>query len=169
MRSHGRGLSAAWVARKVVAHDELQAVAGSLWWLQSDPEHGGVRRVMCSERSGEAFAVTPSDLSVGSGLHAYGGGSFAVVEDGVWFVGDDGSLFHQPLGRTPERIVRVRGSEQFGDLAPGPDGGAFAVRGGSAADEIVAVSPAGVVQVLVRSSGFLSCPRLSGGRLAYLE
>ncbi|MFJ6381425.1 S9 family peptidase [Kitasatospora sp. NPDC092039] len=169
MKSHDTGLSPAWVARKVVAYDELQAVAGSLWWLQSDPDHGGVRRVMCSERSGEAFAVTPSDFAVGSGLHAYGGGSFAVVEDGVWFVGDDGSLFHQPLGRTPERIVRVRGSEQYGDLAPGPNGGVFAVRGDNGADEIVAVAPAGGVQVLVRSSGFLACPRLAGGSLAYLE
>ncbi|WP_224274246.1 prolyl oligopeptidase family serine peptidase [Streptomyces sp. LS1784] len=144
-------------------------MAGSLWWLQSDPDHGGVRRVMCSERSGIAFAVTPSDFSVGSELHAYGGGSFAVVEDAVWFVGDDGSLFRQPLGCTPDRIVPVCGSEQYGDLAPGPDGRVFAVRGDSAADEIVAVSPAGSVQALVRSSEFLSCPRLAEGTLAYLE
>ncbi|MFD5434749.1 prolyl oligopeptidase family serine peptidase [Kitasatospora sp. NPDC127067] len=169
MRSQDTGLSPAWVARKVVAYDELQAVAGSLWWLQSDPDHGGVRRVMRSERTGQAFAVTPSDFSVGSELHAYGGGSFAVVQDGVWFVGDDGSLFHQPIGRTPDRIMPAHGSEHYGDLAPGPGGSVFAVRGDSAADEIVAVSPAGDVQVLVRSAEFLACPRLAEDTLAYLE
>ncbi|GAA2977125.1 hypothetical protein GCM10010519_10240 [Streptomyces lactacystinicus] len=63
----------------------------------------------------------------------------------------------------------VRGSEHYGDLAPGPDGSVFAVRGNSAADEIVAVSPEGDVQVLVRSSEFLSSPRLAGDTLAYLE
>ncbi|MFF3007786.1 prolyl oligopeptidase family serine peptidase [Kitasatospora sp. NPDC057940] len=169
MRSQDTGLSPAWIARKVVAYDELQSVAGSLWWLQSDPDHGGVRRVMCSELTGKAFAVTPSDFSVGSQLHAYGGGSFAVVEGGVWCVGDDGSLFRQSLGRAPDRIVPVRGSEHFGDLAPGPNGSVFTVRGDSAADEIVAVSPVGDVQVLVRSSEFLSCPRLAEDTLAYLE
>ncbi|MFE4972688.1 prolyl oligopeptidase family serine peptidase [Kitasatospora sp. NPDC056651] len=113
--------------------------------------------------------MTPSDFSVGSELHAYGGGSFAVVEDAVWFVGDGGSLFRQPPGRTPDRIVPVRGSETYGDLTPSPDGGVFAVRGNGVADEIIAVTPAGNVQVLVRSSEFLSCPRLAGDALAYLE
>ncbi|MFB8171416.1 prolyl oligopeptidase family serine peptidase [Kitasatospora purpeofusca] len=169
MRSQDSGLSPAWVARKTVTYDELQAAAGSLWWLQSDPDHGGVRRVMCSDRFGTAYAVTPSDVPVGGQLHAYGGGSFAVVRDGVWFVGNDGSLFHQPLGATPERIVPVRGSEQYGDLVPGRDGGVLAVRGDGTADEVVAVSPVGAVQVLVRSSEFLAHPRLSGGSLAYLE
>ncbi|GAA2977117.1 hypothetical protein GCM10010519_10230 [Streptomyces lactacystinicus] len=83
MRSQDTGLSPAWVARKVVTYDELQAVAGSLWWLRSDPDRGGVRRVMCLEHSGRAFTVTPSDFSVGSELHAYGGGSFAVVAGGL--------------------------------------------------------------------------------------
>ncbi|MFJ3791527.1 prolyl oligopeptidase family serine peptidase [Kitasatospora sp. NPDC090091] len=169
MRSQDSGLSPAWVARKVVTYDELQAAAGSLWWLQSDPDHGGVRRVMCSDRAGTALPVTPSDCSIGSQFHAYGGGSFAVVRDGVWFTGNDGSLFHQRFGCPPDRILPIRGSEQFGDLVPGPDGGVLAVRGDGAADEVVAVSPAGAVQVLVRSSEFLGCPRLAGDTLAYLE
>lgn len=169
MRSQDSGLSPAWVAQKVVTYDELQAAAGSLWWLQSDPDHGGVRRVMCSDRTGTAFPVTSPGFSVGSELHAYGGGGFAVVGGGVWFVGDDGSLFCQPLGGAPERIVPVRGSEQYGDLVAGPDGGVLAVRGDGIADELVAVSPAGAVQVLVRSSEFVSCPRIAGDALAYLE
>ncbi|MFG2907479.1 S9 family peptidase [Kitasatospora sp. NPDC048286] len=168
MSSHGSGLSPAWVARKVVSYDELQVVAGSLWWLQSDPDHGGVRRVMSTDRTGTVFAVTPPEFSVGSQLHAYGGGSFAVVTDGVWFVGDDGSLFHQPFGCAADKIVPVRGSAQYGDLAPADDGGVLAVRGDGASDEIVAVSVSGSVRVLVRSSEFLACPRLAGEELAYL-
>ncbi|MFE4973372.1 transposase [Kitasatospora sp. NPDC056651] len=101
MRSQGSGLSPSWVARKVVTYDELQAVAGSLWWLQSDPDHGGVQRLMRSDRSGTVVAVTPSGLPVGSRLHAYGGGSFAVTQTAVWLVGDDGSLFHQPFDGMP--------------------------------------------------------------------
>ncbi|MFJ6619606.1 prolyl oligopeptidase family serine peptidase [Kitasatospora sp. NPDC091335] len=36
-------------------------------------------------------------------------------------------------------------------------------------DEIVAASPAGDARVLVRSHGFLACPRLTGDELAYVE
>ncbi|MFD8783766.1 prolyl oligopeptidase family serine peptidase [Kitasatospora sp. NPDC059599] len=144
-------------------------MAGSLWWLQADPNHGGIRRVMHQDRIGTTVAVTPSDVSVGSELHAYGGGSFAVVDDGLWFVGDDGSLFHQPPGCAPKRIVPVCGSEQYGELAPGPGGVVLAVRGDDTTDEIITVAPSGAVQILVRSSEFLACPRIAGETLAYLE
>ncbi|MBV6695669.1 prolyl oligopeptidase family serine peptidase [Kitasatospora aureofaciens] len=167
--TEGIGLSPAWVARKLVAYDELRAAVGSLWWLQSDPDHGGCRRVMCADRSGTAVAVTPPEVSVGGQLHAYGGGAFAVTSGGVWFVGDDGSLFRQPAGGTPERIVSTVGSEQYGDLAPAAEGGLLAVRGDDTVDEIVAVSPVGRTRVLVRSRGFLACPRQAGDALAYVK
>ncbi len=164
------GLSPAWVAQNVVAFDELRFAHGFLWWLQSDPEHGGVRRIMRSDTAGPGLAVTPPQVSVGGQLHAYGGGSFAVTGDAVWFVGDDGrSVFrHGGAGRTV-RAVSGGGDDQFGDLALAADGLLLAVRGGESADEIVSVSPTGEARVLVRSPGFLAAPRLRGGVLAYLE
>ncbi|MFD8703633.1 S9 family peptidase [Kitasatospora sp. NPDC059648] len=167
--TEGIGLPPEWVARKVVAYDELRSASGSLWWLQSDPDHGGCRRVMRADRSGSAVAVTPPDVSVGGQLHAYGGGAFTVTSEGVWFVGDDGSLLRQAAGRVPERIDSVVGSAQYGDLAPAPGGGLLAVRGDDTADEIIAVSRAGHTRVLVRSREFLGSPRLAAGTLAYVE
>ncbi|MEU6233038.1 prolyl oligopeptidase family serine peptidase [Kitasatospora sp. NPDC047058] len=164
------GLSPAWVARNVVAFDELRFAHGFLWWLQSDPEHGGVRRIMRSDTAGRGLAVTPPQIPVGGQLHAYGGGSFAVAGDAVWFVGDAGrSVCRHERGRRAVRAVSGGGDDQFGDLALTTEDLLLAVRGGESADEIVSVSPAGETRVLVRSSGFLAAPRLRDGVLAYLE
>lgn len=164
------GLSPAWVAQKLVAFDELRFAQGSLWWLQSDPNHGGVRRIMRSSSTGPGRAVTSPQVPVGGQLHAYGGGTFVVGPDTVWFVGDDGrSVFGLGADGPPVRVAVGGRDVQFGELALAADSLLLAVRGGEAADEIVSVSRSGDVRVLVRSSGFLAAPRLEGGVLAYLE
>ncbi|MFH9351244.1 prolyl oligopeptidase family serine peptidase [Kitasatospora sp. NPDC017646] len=167
MTEDGTGLAPAWVAQTVVTYDELCFAQGALWWLQSDPDHGGRRRLMRSF-AGSTMPVTSPEFSVGGQLHAYGGGSFVAAPGGVWFI-DDGSLFHLPTGGTPVCVATGDDQVQYGDLALSWDGLPLAVRGGNAADEIVSVSRTGHAEVLVRSSGFLASPRLAPGMLAYLE
>ncbi|QKW20571.1 prolyl oligopeptidase family serine peptidase [Kitasatospora sp. NA04385] len=166
MTEHG-GLSAGWVARTTVALDELQVSDGRLWWLQSDPEHGGVRRVARAEPSGAARFVTPADRPVGGGLHAYGGGAFAVTGSTVWFTGRDGSLLRRTHQGGAE-VVAAAGEHQYGDLAADGEG-LLAVRGGDGEDEIVSVAADGRIEVLVRSTGFLGSPRSASGRLCFTE
>lgn len=85
---NGGPLAAKWVARKQVSHDELLTADGFLWWIQSDPDLGGARRLMRASPSGPAQAQTPPGVSVGGWLHAYGGGSFAVAADAQWVDAD---------------------------------------------------------------------------------
>ncbi|GAA2118073.1 S9 family peptidase [Kitasatospora saccharophila] len=138
-----------------------------MWWLQSDPVHGGVRRVVRAGESGAAEFVTPPEYPVGGSLHAYGGGAFAVAVGSVWFTGADGSLLRQSGGGGVELVAGAAGW-QYGDLTAGP-GGLLAVRGSDAADEIVSVSEDGGVEVLVRSEGFLGHPGVIGDRLCFTE
>ncbi|MGW3228691.1 prolyl oligopeptidase family serine peptidase [Kitasatospora sp. NPDC001095] len=160
------GLAPAWVAQTAVSYDELRFAQGALWWLQSDPDHDGRQRLMRSF-AGSTLPVTTPEFPIGSRLHAYGGGSFVVAPDGVWFV-SGGSLFHLPTGGTAVCVAPGDDGVQYGDLALSWDGLLLAVRGDDAADEIVSVSRTGHIEVLVRSSGFLASPRLAPGRLAYL-
>ncbi|MFC8716580.1 prolyl oligopeptidase family serine peptidase [Kitasatospora sp. NPDC057198] len=155
-------------ARATVARDELVAAGGFLWWLESDPDHGGTKRLVRSSPAGPATPVTPPGLAVGGSLHAYGGGSFAVAEGTVWFLGPGDSLLLQPLGDDPTVLLEGDGWA-YGDLTPGPDGRLLAVRGNAEQDEIVAVAEDGRVEVVVGSSGFLGHPRAAGDRLAFLE
>ncbi|MDO3704064.1 prolyl oligopeptidase family serine peptidase [Micromonospora sp. C28SCA-DRY-2] len=99
-----------------------------------------------------------------SGVHAYGGGSFAVVEGTLWCVGGGGLLRSRRQGDELE-LVR-RGA--IGDLTVG-DGELLAVRESEQGDELIAVSltEAQQMRTLVASSGFLGAPRPGPGLLAW--
>lgn len=167
----GNPLDAAWVARKHASYDELVSAQGALWWLQADPERGGIRGVMRAA-GGRAEVVTPPGWPVGGWLHAYGGGEFAVGVGGrLWAVSGRDGLVHEVTEAAEPRLVVPDGEGfAYGDLwATGT--GLLAVRGGEHGDEIVSVDADGApgVRRLVASDGFLAAPRLLGDRLAYLE
>ncbi|MGV9267274.1 prolyl oligopeptidase family serine peptidase [Kitasatospora sp. NPDC003701] len=166
---HSGPLPSAWVAREQVSYDELRASDDALWWLQSDPDLGGARRLMRAGSTGVAEPQTPSQVSVGGCLHAYGGGAYAVADGTVWFVrAADSKVYRIEAGNGPEQVVPSEDGYAYGDLWCSPAGPLLAVRGDEAGDEIVEISPDGV-RVLVRSTGFLAAPRQQGDLLAYLE
>ncbi|GAA2001264.1 S9 family peptidase [Catenulispora subtropica] len=161
---------ATWVARQKVSIDELTFAAGVLWWLQNSPS-GGKTQLMRSSGAEAPVPVTPPGLAIGGWLHGYGGGSYAVGDDGVvWFIdGTDSGLRRLNPESGHVEAVTGEGGFLFGDLSPAP-GGVLAVRGCDGGDELV-LCHAGEssVQVLLRSAGFLGAPRLLGDHLAVLE
>src|SRR5689334_12738042 len=80
------GLVAAEAAAASVAYDEVRAIGRMVWWLESRPREGGRVAVMRSTEDGPPHEVTPPGTDVGSGLHGYGGGAYAVDADRVWYV-----------------------------------------------------------------------------------
>ncbi|MEV7937194.1 prolyl oligopeptidase family serine peptidase [Kitasatospora sp. NPDC088264] len=165
---NGGPLAAKCVARKQVSHDELLTADGALWWLQSDPDLGGARRLMRASPSGPALAQTPPGVSVGGWLHAYGGGSFAVAADTQWVIAEDSKVYRLRPGVEPESAVAVADGYQYGELHHAEDT-LLAVRGTDEGDQIVEITPQGEARVLVSSTGFLAAPQLHCGALAYLE
>ncbi|MFJ6136249.1 prolyl oligopeptidase family serine peptidase [Kitasatospora sp. NPDC092286] len=163
-------VSAAWVARKHTSYDELTSVGGALWWLQSDPDLEGARRLVRMAPDSVPQAQTPPDVSVGGWLHAYGGGSYAVGPDCQWIVSAIDSKVYR-IGRqsSPQCVVPREDDFLYGDLHLVPEG-LLAVRGTEDGDEIVSIGHGDTaVQVLISSTGFLASPRVRGGLLAYLE
>ncbi len=163
-------LDAAWVARKKASYDELTAVGGTLWWLQSDPDLAGARRLMRATPETGAQPQTPPDVSVGGWLHAYGGGSYAIGRTCQWIISADDSKVYRLNPDASLRCSVPTGDDfLYGDLHLADDT-LLAVRGTDEGDEIVEVEGEGAgLRVLVRSPGFLAAPRLRGAALAYLE
>ncbi|WP_181442323.1 prolyl oligopeptidase family serine peptidase [Streptomyces tateyamensis] len=163
-------LDAAWVARKKTSYDELTFAEGALWWIQSDPESGGARRLVRLGDDLEPRPQTPADISVGGWLHAYGGGSYAVGPENLWVVGaEDSKVYRIVPDEVPRAAVPDADDFRYGDLHYS-QGVLLAVRGNESGDEIVEVAADGSqVRVLVSSTGFLAAPRLHGDALAYLE
>ncbi|MFB9235032.1 S9 family peptidase [Plantactinospora siamensis] len=150
--------------RASVSYDQLRTGGGSLYWLESRPDAGGGTTVRRWRLGDGKRDVSPKGFDVASGVHAYGGGSFAVAEGTLWCVGGDG-LFRCRRGDDQLELI-THGS--FGDLTVG-DGELLAVRESEQGDAIVTVSftRASQMRTLVSSRGFLGAPRPGPGWLAW--
>lgn len=75
--------SAADTARAAGRLSQPRFNRGALYWLESRPEQGGRRRVMCAERlgAGAPREATPPGVSVRSDVHEYGGGDYGFAGD----------------------------------------------------------------------------------------
>lgn len=157
-------ISAEDAVRASVSYDQLRAADGVLYWLETRPEAGGVATVTCWRPGEGARDVSPEGFDVTSGVHAYGGGAFAIAEGTLWCVGGDG-LYRSRLYSDELELVSL-GS--FGDLTIG-DGELLAVRESEHGDDLIAVSLTGVpdIRALAVSRGFLGAPRPGPGRLAW--
>ncbi|MCO1597659.1 prolyl oligopeptidase family serine peptidase [Micromonospora sp. RHAY321] len=150
--------------RASVSYDQLRTGDDGLYWLETRPAADGGTTVT-RWRPGEGKRdISPKGFDVASGVHAYGGGSFAVAEGTLWCVDGDGLYRSRRHGDELELVSH--GS--LGDLTIG-DGELLAVRESEQGDQLVAVSLTGDPQMrtLVSSRGFLGAPRPGPGSLAW--
>ena len=176
-------VSAERVARASVYLSESLAAGDTTWWIEERPHEGGRYVVMCAGPGTDATDARPAPWSARTRVHEYGGGSFTVREDVLFFTHDvDQRLYRQeprgePIPITPEppspRAFR------YADMDVSPDGSTIAcVRERHGASELpendLVVLPAdGSAEPTVAASGrdFYASPRWSpdGRRIAFLE
>ena len=162
----------------------LRADGDALLWLESRPSEAG-RTVLVRQQRDTKIDLTPAPLDVGSRVHEYGGGAYAVSEGRVGFSHrPDGSVWLIEPELAPRMVSQVPGL-RFADFCFTPDRKRLLAvredhRNTDAQPEatLVALSlddtldaSANEGDVLLRGPGFLSSPRLSpdGCRLAWIE
>lgn len=158
-------LSVEDAVRASTSFDQLRAGDRALYWLETRPEAGG-RGTVTRWRPGEGTrSISPEGFDVTSSVHAYGGGTFAVVEDTLWCIGEAG--LHRSRRSSDQLELITQG--RFGDLTVG-DGELLAVRESEQGDEIVGILLAARAEVraLVASTSFLGAPRQGPGLLAWV-
>lgn len=140
------------------AYDSLAASPAGLHWVERVPTAGHDVVATWSPSGGTVLGSVP----VGSAVHAYGGGAFAVTDRGTWVVHEtDGQVWHAGSGR------RLTASPfPYGGLTGG-DGLLLGVRETAAHDQLVALDPAGSGEAVVTEAPFLGSACLDGGRLAW--
>ncbi len=151
-----------------------------LYWLEARPRENG-RTVLCRRRAdGEIADLTPPPFNVGSRVHEYGGGAYA-VEASIVIVSEraDGSVWLIEVGRPPRRIETPEGCRYADFEFDLPRRRVLAVREDhrsrpptdpKAAIVALPLDPAGTETILVEGPDFLSSPRLAPGgeRLAWI-
>ncbi|MFK4089238.1 S9 family peptidase [Kribbella sp. NPDC020789] len=147
------------------AFDGLTAHAGSLFWVQSSED--GVQLVKWTATEGVTLAA-PVGFAIGNEVHAYGGGSVAVSDAGVWGVSSQDHRIHR-LSPTAALPVTESASHEFGDLVV-VGNAILAICEVAGGDRLVEVDiDTGQVRSLQESTGFLASPRPGNGRLAWLS
>jgi len=151
-----------------------------LYWLEARPNENG-RKVLCRRRAdGEIADLTPPPFNVGSRVHEYGGGAYAVEKSTV-VVSEraDGSVWLIEAGRPPRRIETAEGCRYADFEFDLPRRRVLAVREDhrlrppsdpKAAIVALPLDPGGAETILVEGPDFMSSPRLAPGgeRLAWI-
>jgi len=157
----------------------LAVDGGDLYWLESRPHEAG-RTALCKRAAdGTISDVTPIPVNVGSRVHEYGGGAYA-VRDGlvVYSERKDGSV-HVIENGEPRRLTTPEGC-RYADFEFDPTRRrVIAIREDhrnrpptDPKAAIVALALEGASeQVLVEGPDFLSSPRVSAGgqKLAWIS
>ena len=157
----------------------VKVSGGDVYWSESRPEEDG-RDALVVRRDGEAPAdVVPPAFSVRTRVHEYGGGTYTVDGETVYFCNDaDQRVYRVDPGAAPEPITpapEVPFGLRYADLRVAGDW-VVCVRERVAepehVNELVAFSTDGRVEPRVIAYGhdFYAAPRISpdGAQLAYL-
>jgi dipeptidyl aminopeptidase/acylaminoacyl peptidase len=177
-------ISAELVAAGGVSLDEVRVGGDRVYWVEGRPLEGG-RQVICTAGPGVAGVedVTGKGVNARTRVHEYGGGSYALGGDALFFSNyADQRLYRQhPGSATPRPITPeppAPAAHRYADACPTPDGRLLVCvrerhHGGEVVNELVAVPADGGGEPVVLAAGrdFYASPRVSpdGRRLAWLE
>jgi dipeptidyl aminopeptidase/acylaminoacyl peptidase len=175
-------VSAAMVAEAGAPLFELHPSGDSLFWLERRPAEGGRAVVVRRDPDGKVSDVTPPGFNVRTRVHEYGGGSYAVDGDRVFFSNfTDQRLYRQDAAGKPHAITGSPpslGAIRYADAQVTSDGRSLICicerHGAKEVTNELAILPAdgrGSPRTLAGGRDFYSNPRLSpdGTRLAWLE
>ncbi|WP_091740957.1 S9 family peptidase [Phenylobacterium immobile] len=183
-------ISAESLAKSAIGVSDLRAADGRLYWLENRPDEGGRLVVMTGDAgsdtggdAGDARALTPEGFNVRTRVHEYGGASYLVVGDTLYFSNfADQRLHAQALSdRDAAPVPLTPAGYRYADYVAAPTlafgGGLIGVREdhtdpADVRNAIVALSGAAgdAGRVLFGDSDFVAYPRVSrdGARLAWM-
>lgn len=150
----------------------------NIYWLEGRPSEGGRYVLVRRTPDGKGEDVTPLNYNVRSRVHEYGGGSFLVANDAIYFSNDaDSRLYRQTLDTEPQPLT-VEADLRYSDMILDHNRDRLICvcedhtnPKREPVNTLVAVNlELGTVEVLASGHDFYSSPRLSpdGTKLAYL-
>lgn len=169
-------ISAEIVASASSQPQELNCFGDEHWWLERDPDRGGRVDIIRSHH-GQRQPRLPPKLSCRSRVHEYGGGSYCVCQDGVYFVNDQDQHIYYLAHDDQLRCICQSPLTRYADLSFDPARAClFCIQelhsdNNSAQNSLIRIDPTnGVSDTLASGYDFYASPSLSpdGKQLAWL-
>ena len=158
------------VAEASTGIGELRRCNNTCYWIESRPQEAG-RAVIVRKQGDIAEDILPAPFSARSRVHEYGGGSYCVSENRLWFVNAKDQNIYEVSLRGPEsirQITKTADAERFADLKfDSYRESLIAVRelhspSGSVGNDLVSVSiERGDVKIVHVGHDFYSSPAIS--------
>ena len=99
-------ITAERAARASLRLAEPFAFGDATTWIERRPDEGGRYVVVRSDAGSEPYDLTPPGWSARTRVHEYGGGSYTVAGDLVFFTNDeDQRIYRQARGGDPAPIT----------------------------------------------------------------
>lgn len=179
-------LTADAMTKGMIGLGDISVDGDTLYWLESRPEEQGRSVLVRRLADGSLHDLTPAPANVGSRVHEYGGGAYAVRDGRIVFSNkSDGAVWLIPTDGPPEKIAAVEGC-RYADFRFIPGSGTIVCvredhRGRSALDPeativLLDIAPgtdpaSNEGTVLARGADFYASPRPSpdGKSIAWLS
>lgn len=155
---------------------EIAPTGKAIYWLEGRPQEGGRNVLVRRTPDGQIEDVTPQGFNVRTRVHEYGGGSFRVDGDTVYFVNfADGRLYCQMADAPPQPITPEAQLRYADFIVDRPRNRLVGIcedhtGEGEATNTIVSIGLDGTIEVLVSGNDFYSslCLSPDGTQLAWL-
>jgi len=109
-------ISAGMIAGKTIGLDQPQLHIDSCYWIERRPVENGRQVIVRQNADGTVADLLPTPYSARSRVHEYGGASYIVADNVVYFVNDsDQGIYLIESGRRPELVYAKHGL-RFADL-----------------------------------------------------
>lgn len=111
-------LSATWASSSAPRRDGGALVEDQVWWGESVPTEGGRTTVRRRHADGRIEDMLPAPWNARSRVHEYGGGSWAVTEDGDLFFVEksDQRVWMKRPGTAPRALTPPAPNVRYGGL-----------------------------------------------------
>jgi dipeptidyl aminopeptidase/acylaminoacyl peptidase len=158
---------------------EVTVRAGETYWRELRPEERGRFTIMKQATDGRIMELTPSPFNARTTVHEYGGGSFVLADDVVYFSNfSDQRVYRLEHGMEPQPVTPTANMRYADGVMDQHRGRMICVREDHSLSDQNAVNTIASLdldekdcgEVLVSGNDFYSSPRLNpeGSRLAWI-
>ena len=112
-------LTAQLATSEYVSFSELFVEGSDLYFLELRPHEGGRTTLNVRTPEGNIYEVTPAPFNVRTKVHEYGGSSYTVANDLVYFVNAEDQDIYCIANRSndlPQQITNSGNTERFANL-----------------------------------------------------